>query len=74
MNRSTLTAAGEALWGPHYRSELARACKVHLRTAMRWDRGESQIPEEVWIVLTKLLIKRKDQIDKLLGKMTVSGE
>jgi len=74
MNRSVLKAAGEALWGPHYRSELARACKVHLRTAMRWDRGESPVPEEVLVVLTKLLLKRKELIDKLVGKLTTSGE
>jgi hypothetical protein len=60
---------GPRLWLWDYRSELARACKVHLRTAMRWDRGESPIPEEVWNVLTKLLIKRKELIDKVVGKM-----
>jgi len=74
MNRTTLKAAGEALWGPHYRSELARACSVHLRTAMRWDRGESDIPQSTWEVLADLLLERKKQIDKVLKKIPAGDE
>jgi hypothetical protein len=69
MNRTTLKAAGQALWGPHYRSELARACKVHLRTAMRWDRGETPIPQATWDRLAALLKARKEQIDKVLARV-----
>lgn len=74
MNRTTLKAAGEALWGPHYRSELARACDVHLRTAMRWDRGESDIPQSTWEVLADLLLERKKEIDKVLKKIPAGDE
>lgn len=69
MNRSTLKAAGEALWGPQYRSEMARQLDVHLRTVMRWDRGETSIPEAAGARLSQLLVKRKGEIDKVLAKL-----
>jgi hypothetical protein len=39
-----LKQADEALWGPQYRSEMARQLDVHLRTVMHWDNGETAIP------------------------------
>ena len=69
MNRTVLKEAASSLWGPMYRTHLARACKVHLRTAMRWDRGESPVPQTTWDVLVKLLAKRKEAIDKVLTKI-----
>jgi hypothetical protein len=73
MNRSTLKAAGEALWGPQYRSEMARQLDVHLRTVMRWDSGETSIPPSAWARLGKLLRERKHRIDQVLGKIEVSS-
>lgn len=69
MNRTVLRAACQALWGPNYRSELARNLNVHLRTAMRWDRGESAIPQTTWEALADMLITRKKEIDKVLEKI-----
>ncbi len=45
MNRTVLKAAGEALWGAQYRSEMARQLDVHLGMVMRWDAGETAIPQ-----------------------------
>ncbi len=73
MNRTTLKAAGEALWGPQYRSEMARQLDVHLRTVMRWDRGETSIPEIAGARLSQLLVKRKAEIDKVLAKLLQSA-
>ena len=41
-----LKQAGELLFGPQYRSELARQLGVHLRTVMRWDAGGDDDPGE----------------------------
>ena len=68
-HRTLLKAACMALWGPNYRSELARQLDVHLRTAMRWDRGESAIPQTAWDALSKLLAERQREIDKVLPKI-----
>ena len=65
----SLRAAGEVLWGPQYRSEMARALDVHLRTAMRWDRGETPVPEEVWVSLVAMLRERKKAIDGVIVKV-----
>ena len=69
MNRTILKTACTALWGPNYRSELARSLDVHLRTAMRWDRGESAIPQTTWDAISKLLEERQKEIDKVLPKI-----
>lgn len=69
MNRTTLKAAGEALWGPQYRSEMARQLGKHLRTVMRWDKGETAIPPEAEDKLVKLLHRRKVEIDRVLIKL-----
>ena len=68
-HRTLLKAACMALWGPNYRSELARNLDVHLRTAMRWDRGESGVPQSAWDALFKLLEERQKEIDKVLSKI-----
>jgi hypothetical protein len=69
MNRTTFKAACAALWGPQYRSEAARQLKVHLRTVMRWDNGDTKIPRSVGCRLGKLLVQRQAEIGKLLSKL-----
>ena len=64
-----LKTACMALWGPNYRSEMARSLDVHLRTAMRWDRGESAIPQTTWDALIKLLETRQKEIDAVLPEI-----
>jgi len=68
-NKAMLKQAGEALWGPQYRSEMARQLDVHLRTVMRWDSGETRIPAFAWERLGKLLKVRKACIDKVLARI-----
>ena len=70
MNRIGLfKRACEALWGPQYRSEGARQLVVSLRTMMRYDAGESPIPEETMVKLTKPLEERNDEIEKFAARM-----
>jgi hypothetical protein len=69
MNRALFKAACTALFGPQYRSEAARQLKVHLRTVMRWDNGDTKIPRTVGCRLGKLLVQRQAEIGKLLSKL-----
>ena len=69
MNRSTLKQAGEALWGPQYKSEMARQLAVALRTVMRWDAGETAIPSSAAERLGKLLRERQARIAQVLAKI-----
>jgi predicted transcriptional regulator len=62
--------ACEALWGSRYRSDGARALGVSLRTMMRYDAGESPIPDEITGKLADLLDERNDQIEKIAARMS----
>jgi len=72
MNRSTFKASCEALWGPQYRSEAARQLNIGLRSMMRYDAGERDIPQAIWEQLAELLIERRGKIEKLMAKFPVS--
>jgi len=64
-----MQAAATALWGPQYRSEMARQLGVHLRTAMRWNRAESPVPDAILARLSKLLMLRRVEIDKVMEQL-----
>jgi hypothetical protein len=49
---------GEALFGTHWRVELAAALNVSERTVRRWEKGLFEIPDGVWEDLKHLLGKR----------------
>ena len=53
-----LRAAGEALYGPRWQSDLARDLKVSDRTVRRWDAGQNDVPAGVWDELRALLKAR----------------
>jgi hypothetical protein len=64
-----MQAAATALWGPQYRSEMARQLGVQLRTAMSWDRAERPVPDIMLARLSKLLQMRQLEISKVLENM-----
>jgi hypothetical protein len=64
-----------ALWGSRYRSDGARYLGISLRTMMRYDAGESPIPNEIMGKVTEFLNERSnvlnrmsDQFDRMIGK------
>ncbi|UYN96576.1 MAG: hypothetical protein KIT25_06485 [Enhydrobacter sp.] len=70
MNRLTLfKRVCMALWGPQYRSEGARQLDISLRTMMRYDAGESPVPEEIMDKLTSILERRTREINELTDRM-----
>jgi hypothetical protein len=48
---------------------MARQLGVQLRTAMRWDRGETAVPDLMLARLSKLLQLRQLEIAKVLEQM-----
>lgn len=62
MSPDTLRIYGEALFGPRWKSELARALGVTDRTMRRWDAGTHPIPDTLAADLAKL---KSDRIKHL---------
>jgi hypothetical protein len=69
MNRTTLKAAGELLWGPRFASDMARELDVHFKTVMRWLHGQTGIPDYAGEQLAKLLVARQREIGRMLDKI-----
>ena len=65
----TFRAACELLWGPQYRSEAARQLKISLRTLMRYNAGESPIPEGIVRRLHTLLNDRSAMLDNMMEEL-----
>ena len=71
MNRTVLKAAATALWGPRYLSQMARELDVHVRTATRWETGDSPVPQYAWERLAKKISERKAVLEQVLAKLPV---
>jgi transcriptional regulator with XRE-family HTH domain len=69
MSQKLLQAAGTALWGPQYRSEMARQLGRNLRTVMRWDSGERPVPKDALARLADLLKIRAVEIIEVRRKL-----
>jgi hypothetical protein len=66
VNRIALfKRASAALWGARYRSDGARQLGISLRTMMRYDAGESPIPDEIMDKLTEFLNSRSDAMNRV---------
>lgn len=62
---TSLSAIGEALYGPRWQTSLAQALQVSDRTVRRWAAG-TEPPEGVFDDLRTLLERRVVEIQKLL--------
>jgi DNA-binding transcriptional regulator YiaG len=65
--REKIIRTGEALYGPHWQRELARALGVNERTMRRWVAGETNPPESIQKELTALIGERIDKLRRLIG-------
>ena len=59
MTASLFREAGEALFGPRWQSEMARAIGVADRTVRRWDLGSHDVPPSAWADIRALLRDRR---------------
>lgn len=70
MTPAILRAAGEALYGPLWQCELARALGVTDRTVRRWLQGSRGIPLGLASDLVELLSKRQVEIADVISACT----
>lgn len=64
--RNTIIQYGEALYGPRFQCELARALGVGDRTMRRWVAGDTNPPEGVLDDL-KALVRERIELLRRLG-------
>jgi hypothetical protein len=70
-HQQLLQLCGEALYGPRWQSELARAIDISDRTMRRWLADPHEIPFGVWKDIQELLLQRAIDIEKL--RQRISG-
>lgn len=66
MRAEQLRAIGEAMYGPRWQSELARALGVTDRTIRRWAAGEWPVPSPVQAEIKTLLKSRSSTLREIL--------
>ena len=64
-----LVRAGRALYGPHWRSPLARDLGVDERSVRRWVAREAKPPGDLRHRLDDLIRERDDVLQALLGEI-----
>lgn len=69
MSRADLARIGEALYGPRWQSELARALGVSDRTMRRWAAGDYAPPPGARDDLAALLRARRAELGSLLAAL-----
>lgn len=67
--RELLIRTGEALYGPRFQSDLARALSVNDRTMRRWIVGEFEPPAGIKAELAALVAARKDELAALMNEL-----
>lgn len=64
-----LRETGEALYGPRWQSDLARALGVSDRTMRRWASRDDRVPDGVRTDLHRLLLERAQHLDALAERL-----
>ena len=68
MSPSALLAAiGQALYGENFRSNMGDELGVSHRSVVRWAKGQSRIPPNVWSELLELLREREQALPGLIA-------
>ncbi len=73
IDRDRLVRVGEALYGPRWQSDLARALEVNDRRVRAWLLAERTIPPGVWLDLAKLASGRAAVLDALAAELRRSA-
>lgn len=74
MGATLLHETGEALFGPQWQSELARALAVSDRTVRRWAAGTHAPPHRVWADIARLAFERRAALSRLLPLAVAQSE
>ena len=68
-----LKDAGEALYGPHWKPEIARVLDVDERTLRNWLSGKSRMPSGVALDLWRLCLERSADLDDVIERLKVAA-
>lgn len=68
-----LAETGEALYGPRWQTDLARALGVSDRTVRRWAAGTQAVPPGAYTDLLRLTQERAGLLDSLAGRLRELG-
>lgn len=69
MKRELLHAVGMALYGEAWKSPLARDLDTHVRNVRRWAHGQFTPPDELRVILIRLIRRRIARLTDLLGRL-----
>lgn len=64
-----LVETGEALYGPRWQTELARALNVSDRTMRRWVADAGELPPGVIIDLLRICMERAAAINAVIDRL-----
>ena len=73
MTPDLLRETGEALFGPRWQCELARALGVSDRTMRRWANGEWPIPGAIVDELKPHFDNRINQLEYIIDRLSLSA-
>lgn len=66
---------GQALYGPHWQTELARDLEVADRTMRHWLARDADIPSDIWSGLLRVLNHRAVALEGTIERVrTRSGQ
>ena len=69
MSTKLLQDTGEALYGPHWQTDLANDLGVSYRTMRYWMTGAREPRAGVWIDLHRLVIERQSGLDQIAERL-----
>jgi hypothetical protein len=70
MRQKLFSATCVALWGERYQVEAARQLGLGRKSVQRYDLGERDVPQDVMEKLQILLLRKQDQVNRLLTKVS----
>jgi hypothetical protein len=71
--RALIIAAGEALWGSRWQTDMARAVSVHEDTVNAWKRGTKAPRDAVFDKLRALVVERRIELASVLSQLEQSS-
>ena len=73
MSDRLIVEVGEALFGSHYRLELAAALNVNERTVRRWADGTIDMPPGAALDCLRLTQERAAALDALAERLKIAA-
>ncbi len=73
MTPALLRAAGQAMYGPRWQTDLAAELGLSRRTILRWMAGQWPIPDGVATDLLRLIVARQGELSALAERLRRAG-